>query len=218
MFDFTALAAPFPPNIIHWRVGSTNGDKTKGLALAYIDARHVMQRLDDVCSPDGWQAIYDNAGNGKTCCRIGVCVNGNWVWKANGAGDTDVEADKGAFSDAFKRAAVLWGIGRYLYDLPATWVEIEQRGRSHVIKQEEYAKLQRQLGASAAAPKQPDTPPAEAKADEIKRDLEGAGTLKELAEVWSDNQVHICAMPAAILDDLETTKDNCKAKFTEKAA
>ena len=50
----TALAAPFPADAISWRVGSTTGDKSKGMALAYIDARDVQARLDDVMGAD-WQ-------------------------------------------------------------------------------------------------------------------------------------------------------------------
>ena len=52
-----------------------------------------------------------------------------WVWKSNGAGQSDIEAEKGQFSDAFKRAAVLWGIGRYLYALPSPWVDLEDGRR-----------------------------------------------------------------------------------------
>ena len=66
---------------------------------------------------------------------------GRWVWKSDGAGATDFEGAKGAFSDSFKRAAVHWGIGRYLYDLDAPWVAIEQRGKSSVIKSSELATL-----------------------------------------------------------------------------
>lgn len=141
---FDDLVAPFPKDFIEWRVGSTNGDKTKGMALAYIDARAVMDRLDSVCGPANWQCKYSHA-NGKTVCDIGVLIESargfEWVWKADGAGDTDFEAEKGAMSDAFKRAAVRWGIGRYLYDLPAKWIEIEQRGKSYVIKKDEFGKL-----------------------------------------------------------------------------
>lgn len=43
---------------------------------------------------------------------------------SNGAGETQVEGEKGKFSDAFKRAAVLWGVGRYLYYLPNTWCNL----------------------------------------------------------------------------------------------
>lgn len=151
MIDFEALSAPFAPEMISWRVGSTNADKTKGMALAFIDARDVMTRLDEVCGVGNWQCDYPHA-NGKTVCRIGIDVSGGdpskverWVWKADGAGDSDVEAEKGALSDAFKRAAVRWGIGRYLYGLPSPWVEIEQRGRSSIIKKDEYAKLEGML-------------------------------------------------------------------------
>lgn len=136
--DFEALAAPFPPERISWRVGTSNKKKrqretgdnyakaTKGMALAYIDARDVMGRLDEVCGPGGWQCKYSHA-EGKTVCDIGVKVGDEWVWKADGAGNSDIEAEKGALSDAFKRAAVRWGIGRYLYDISSPWCELDER-------------------------------------------------------------------------------------------
>jgi hypothetical protein len=116
-----ALKAPFPTKVLSWRVGAMNKEKTKAIALAYIDARDVMKRLDDVCGLN-WQDRYPFDG----CCEIGLKVGGEWVWRANGAGETDIEGEKGKFSDAFKRAAVLWGIGRYLYYLPNVWVEIDE--------------------------------------------------------------------------------------------
>lgn len=131
---FDRLSAPFPTEMIEWRIGSRNKDKTKGIALAYINARAVMDRLDSVCGPGGWQDRYPHA-NGKTVCEIGirierVCGLSEWLWKADGAGDTEFEAEKGALSDAFKRAAVRWGIGRYLYELDAPWVTLEREGRA----------------------------------------------------------------------------------------
>lgn len=150
---FNRLKAPFPPDRISWRVGSTTQDKKKGLAFGYIDARDVMERLDDVCGPENWQCSYPHA-NGKTICSIGIRVARDgggfeWVYKADGAGDSDVEAEKGAMSDAFKRAAVRFGIGRYLYDIPATWVEIEAAGRSFKIAEKEYSKLENILRRGA---------------------------------------------------------------------
>ena len=123
--DISKLSAPFPSTSISWRVGATNKEKTKCIALAYIDARDVMERLDAVVGPQDWQALYPHA-NGKTSCKIGINFNGEWVWKENGCGDSQVEAEKGAFSDAFKRSAVLWGIGRYLYDMPNIWVKMDE--------------------------------------------------------------------------------------------
>lgn len=124
---FERLSAPFDPAVISWRPGSTNKDKTKAKALAYLDARDVMRRLDEVCGPANWGNRYIPMPNGTTCCEIKIRVNGEWLEpKSNGAGNTDIEAEKGGYSDAFKRAAVLWGIGRYLYDIDSPWVRINQ--------------------------------------------------------------------------------------------
>jgi len=128
---YQRLKRPFDAKLLSWRVGATSGDKKTGIALAYIDARDVMQRLDEVLGLD-WQCKYSHA-NGKTICDIGIKVGNEWIWRAGGAGDTDVEAEKGAISDAFKRAAVLFGVGRYLYSLPNKWVQIKQQGKSYVL-------------------------------------------------------------------------------------
>jgi hypothetical protein len=145
---FELLKRPFPEDKIHWRVGNTNAKKlgckpweaTEGSALAYVDARDVMQRLDEVMGPANWQCRYPLADSGLLICEVGLWAaqdiaelgmlggKKEWIWKANGAGDTQVEAEKGKCSDAFKRAAVLWGIGRYLYYLPFSWVDL-QNGR-----------------------------------------------------------------------------------------
>lgn len=156
MIHLAKLKEPFEPDRISWRVGSTTKDKSKGMALAYIDARDVMQRLDDVCGPENWQCDYPHAGS-KTVCRIGIKVNDEWVWKSNGAGDTDIESEKGALSDAFKRAAVLWGIGQYLYDLESPWVTLDTNpgsdGKVYVkgIAKHEFTRLHKLLGGKSSA-------------------------------------------------------------------
>lgn len=182
MVDFKALAAPFDPEEISWRLGTVSREKMKGMALAYLDARAVMDRLDAVCGPAGWQCRYSHA-NGKTVCDIGVLATPpgdalpEWIWKADGAGDSDIEAEKGALSDAFKRAAVRWGIGRYLYSLASPWVEIEEWGRSFRIKQGAYKELdmvlRRATQAIRSAAPPAANPLAEAK-DDIAR-MQNAG-------------------------------------------
>ena len=124
---FDKLREPFPVKSIHWRVGACTKDKSKGIALAYIDSRDVMKRLDDVMGPENWQDRYPWSDGSRIVCEIGLRIGGEWLWKANGAGDTQVEAEKGAFSDALKRAAVMWGVGRYLYMLPNVWVPLNDR-------------------------------------------------------------------------------------------
>lgn len=116
------LHAEFPRQAVSWRAQSLTRDGTKALALAYIDARDVMERLDAVCGPANWQDSYTETTRGRVICTISIRCGDTWVAKSDGAGDTDVEGDKGAISDAFKRAAVKWGVGRYLYDLPSIWV------------------------------------------------------------------------------------------------
>src|SRR5688572_14513583 len=93
-----ALAAPFDPALVSWRPGSTSKDKTKAKALAYLDARDVMRRLDEVCGPH-WQCRYLPMPNGTTCCEIGIRIDQEWIFRANGAGNTDIEGEKGGYSD-----------------------------------------------------------------------------------------------------------------------
>lgn len=129
------LQAPFLPEELEWRVGATSGDKSKGLALAYVTNRAIQNRLDDVFGPFGWRNEYQ-AWQGKSqLCGISVYdeEKREWVTKWDGADNTDFESTKGGLSDAMKRAAYQWGIGRYLYKLEAKWVPIKQAGKSCVL-------------------------------------------------------------------------------------
>lgn len=136
------LAEPFPSGRIKWRVGATNdrNNPTKGMPLAYLDARDVMDRLDDTFGVDGWTSIFDETATNRVLCRLTCRFPADnsegevWVTKSDGAGATDMEGEKGAISDALKRAAVSFGIGRYLYRLPNQWVPVEKRGKSTYIK------------------------------------------------------------------------------------
>jgi len=117
---YDALMKPFEAKHIQWRAGKIIGGKA--MALGYIDARQVMKRLDAVMGFDMWQCRHTVTEAGINICDIGLKLNDEWVWKSNGAGETNFEGEKGAFSGAFKRAAVVWGIGRYLYYLPKQYV------------------------------------------------------------------------------------------------
>lgn len=128
------LKNPFDPKFIKWRVGATDKAKTKGIALAYLDAREAMKRLDEVCGLGGWQDRYKPV-DGGFICEIDILIGDVWVTKSNAAGYTQVEAIKGGASDAFKRAASTWGIGRYLYYLPKVWVPIKPQGKSYVLSE-----------------------------------------------------------------------------------
>lgn len=150
MNDLKRLKDPFDPSEIEWFIGVTTKDKTKGLAIPYINNRAVQNRLDEVCGVDGWTNEYkvfkesdtfDKSGSiiGRKMsylCGISIWseLRSCWITKWDGAEDTDVEALKGGLSSAMKRAATQLGIGRYLYYLDSPWVEIEKKGNSYVIK------------------------------------------------------------------------------------
>lgn len=119
------LSAPFPSESISWRAQTVTKTGDKALALAYIDARDVMDRLDMACDPENWQSAFTETQTGRVLCKLELWVNDRWIAKTDGAGNTAVEGEKGGISDALKRAAVQWGIGRYLYDLKDVWAPCE---------------------------------------------------------------------------------------------
>lgn len=132
--NLTQLAAPFPPTDIEWRIGRSGlkNDKVWATCLAYLTNRAIMQRLDEVCGPEHWRNEIREWGIGTpgVLCGISIRVGaGDWVTKWDGAEQPETEAVKGGFSNAMKRAAVLWGIGRYLYDLPEAFATVGPEGK-----------------------------------------------------------------------------------------
>lgn len=118
------LKKPFRPDEIEFRISAKSKDKTKGLAVAYIQNRAVQNRLDEVIGFTNWKNEFIVTEKGKIC-GLSLRIDGEWITKYDGASDTKIEATKGGISDSMKRAAVQWGIGRYLYNLPAVWVKIK---------------------------------------------------------------------------------------------
>ena len=130
------LKDPFASQDIAWRVGATNKDKTEGIALAYITNSVIQKRLDNVFGMSNWKNDYKEWRSKGVLCGLSCRLEGDkeWITKWDGADESAIEATKGGLSDAMKRAAYQWGIGRYLKDLETCWVEVEKRGNSVVIK------------------------------------------------------------------------------------
>jgi len=121
------LKKPFPAEDIEWRVqrsGMSNG-KPWAMVLAYVTNRAIMNRLDDVVGPENWMNRFMECESGAVECGIGIKCGDEWIWKYDAADRTQVEGTKGGRSGAMKRAAVQWGIGRYLYMLDATFAECQ---------------------------------------------------------------------------------------------
>jgi hypothetical protein len=121
-----ALQAPFPDKDIEWRA-QMSGDKNGSywaLLLAYVTNRAIQERLDDVMGIENWKNEFLPAPDGGVMCGLSINFDDSWVTKYDGAENTAMEAVKGGLSGAMKRAAVQWGIGRYLYNLEATIVSL----------------------------------------------------------------------------------------------
>lgn len=129
-----ALAAPFDPREVKFKPAVVSGHRA--MAMAYIDARVIQDRLDEVLGGAGWQDEYECLPDGSVVCRLRLRLGNEWITKMDVGGPSEQpdEGDrrKAAFSDALKRAAVKFGIGRYLYRLPAQWVDYDPQKRTFV--------------------------------------------------------------------------------------
>lgn len=137
------LARPFHPSDITFKPGATSKDKDRALALAYADLRAYMDRLDALF-PGQWESRVEPWGDERI--RVGIALGG-WAGEGEGkdrewisvmrwdVGETSAEANRGeiggtvAFAQAFKRACVQFGMGRYLYAMPQTWQAYDAKAK-----------------------------------------------------------------------------------------
>lgn len=141
------LALPFTFEEIEWRVLRVSKKKPVAQVAAYVDSRAIQKRLDEVVGRENWQNEFVTVAGNKNeetthICKLSIYYKdrGEWITKSDGAGCTDVEPIKGGLSNAFKRSASMWGIGRYLYELKNIWAEIDEY---KCIKEHEYPELER---------------------------------------------------------------------------
>jgi hypothetical protein len=119
------LAEPFVAGEVKFKPAMVSG--ARALALAYVDARTIQDRLDAVLGVVGWQDEYECLPDGAVVCKLRLRLGEEWITKMD-VGSPSEQPDEGdrrkaAFSDALKRAAVKFGVGRYLYRLPSQWVD-----------------------------------------------------------------------------------------------
>ncbi len=132
------LQAPFPADGYEWRVGRETHNGKRVTVLCYVTSRHIQNRLDEIFGPFGWYPSYSQGPDGGVMCKL-CCQDPDnpevWIGKQDGAANTAVEAVKGGISAALKRAGSVWGIGRLLYNLDATSVELKASGQHfHKVK------------------------------------------------------------------------------------
>lgn len=183
--DLSKLSLPFPLEDIEWRV-SRSGMGAKGvfcMTLAYITARAIQKRLDDVCGPENWRVeeprILTIGDKPAFAVGISLHIDDEWVTKWDVSEPTNIEPAKGGFSGAMKRAGAQWGIGRYLYYLDETFAEVSEQqmpGRNW-----NWAKLPEKHGGASywwkapglpawALPMEPEHEVTEAELNQLKRE------------------------------------------------
>ncbi len=154
---FVALAGPFADEEVR---RMSKGSRE----FAYITARTVQNRFDEVIGPENWRVSYREVDRGVVC-TIGLRLpSGEWLEKSDAGGyagmiektkggqyETDDENDvKTAYSDSFKRCAVAWGVGRYLYRDGVPYYVAEAWRDPEFSRIDERVPQQRQEGRSQA--------------------------------------------------------------------
>src|SRR6516162_4376395 len=135
------LEVPFSPDQVRWRVTNTTNDKKRGQIVPYADSRAYTDRLNALFTPHGWTREYkvetmnnitrvkkgEAIVSGKVLVTCTVTIIG--LGSHSGTGEEWADDDNGmtsADAQAFKRACSCFGLGRYFYDIPAIWVDLDQ--------------------------------------------------------------------------------------------
>ena len=196
------LCKPFPSKDVQWRLSTKSKDGKKGMVLAYIDARAIMERLDEAF--DIWTVEYRPIDMGEMdvevrgseitkslkgfICKITGIKNGLVVTREDGCNCTDFEPVKGGISGAFKRAGASLGIGRYLYNLTDTWVNLKDYGKFDTPQLPDWALPEEERGKTTKVSTVTQTQTA-APIDMSKHICEKCGAkVTEKVAQWSKNK------------------------------
>jgi hypothetical protein len=157
--DLKILKAPFPKESLGVKVQSTSKDRTRALLVLYLQHTDVQDRLEMVDPAWTSEVINEERVGDTVYVRIRMTVKG--VSRENVGEGNDPKA---AYSDALKRAAMLFGIGRYLYDSPTVWADYnESRDRFRQWSIQDYEKFARGNYVTPTPAPVVEQPPAEAR-------------------------------------------------------
>lgn len=208
-----------------WRVQSFSKSKPTAQCVAYIDARDVMDLLDEVCGANNWQDAFKNEGN-MLFAGIGIKCGENWVFKWDTGSESNIEKEKGHSSDAFKRAGVKWGIGRFLYSLKihnvaSNGAKNDQNKYPYVVDHDgkrvwditEY--INGLNGKDPKMPKAPE-PPKTLTCDELMYKMNSSENVFELKARWKKYATDISALSDADKKKVTDEKNRVKAIMDKK--
>lgn len=200
---------PFPENEIKLKPAKVSGARC--LALAYIDSRLVMDRLDEVVGVNNWEDRYTVLPGGtEVQCELRVRIAGEWVTKTDVGGESEQpdggDRMKAAHSDAFKRAAVKFGIGRFLYRRPQQWMD--------------YDPVKKQI-VRPEAPKQPAKVQLRSRdwMQDIVRRVKACASVQDGVPIWKevDAEKNRGAVPVDFLPLIDAEFTALKKRFPEAA-
>ncbi len=125
------LAMPFDEKEVKFKPQTIKNNRA--LAIPYVDVRVIQDRLDHVLGVENWQDEFQLLPDGSVMCKLQLKIDGVWITKMD-VGSPSEQPDSGdrvkaAVSDALKRAAVKFGVGRYLYRLPQIWADYDSTKR-----------------------------------------------------------------------------------------
>jgi hypothetical protein len=153
---WSKLAAPLPEGVISWRQDGRSVERDGryfARFVAYIDANTVRERLDGVV-PGEWDltlellpalAAPDENGDGPSCSFKARLQILGVIREDVGTG----RDYKSAATDAFKRAAVRFGVAHELYGFEQNWVQVDGDGRSAKPIEDPAEAYARRLGRRA---------------------------------------------------------------------
>lgn len=220
------LARPFSLDQLKWRA---DGQPQNGMVyvIPYLDARNVMDRLDEALGMENWHTTFEMLLNGTSAsCTIHVKHAGIESFSKTdvGSASNDTVGNptrqdlvvKSAYSDALKRAAVHLGVGRYLYALSGVWVKdlrplkyptvldlpdwaLNEEDRAKAVKaREEAAKA-----PPVVTPVQPAAQPQQQPAKQPPQTQRLGGDGREQPPVQPPQQVEI-VLPVTLTDNPPT--------------
>lgn len=144
--DLSLLRGYFSESDLVWRPSRYSADRNRAMVVAHVRDRAIMDRLDSVCGPENWHNRFGKGPNGGALCGLSIRVRGEWVTKWDSAEilpyllKTTVTPSNPLSKDprktslrlmggGLRRAALLWGIGRYLQRMPSQWIPVDDTGR-----------------------------------------------------------------------------------------
>jgi hypothetical protein len=188
--NLSKLAEPFSADDIEWRVSRAGMGAKGGIycrVLCYITARACFSRLDEVCGVANWKLeqpkILEIDGKSAFACGLSIRIGDDgWVTKWDVSSPTYIEPAKGGWSSAAKRAAAVWGLGRYLYYLTEDFAEVSETDPQ--ARGWHYAKLPDKAGGGQYYWRPP-TLPAWALPKEAESEVSQI-ELNDLKRAWQD--------------------------------